>query len=244
MKSSIKLLIVISFLTCVNSLNAQTVDEIIARHLKARGGTEALKSVGAIQFIGKIETAGMNLKMLFVEELPDKMRFQVDMNGTPGVTVFTADSGWIFDPSQGHYEPTKLSKQEVELKKPLISHLMVFFDDLLLNYKEKSLQVSFIGRDTVAGKTAYKLLVMLKDGTVITYYIDTRDFLDYHHKVLFPDLNVIFDIELSNFALVEGLNIPLNIESKIKNQSMTKISVETIKINPDLNKEYFKMPEF
>ena len=223
--------------------NAQTATEIIKKHLEARGG-KMLNAVSAIKLIGTLETNGKSYKLLFVKKMPDKMRFQVDMNGTPGVTVFSGDSGWIFDPIQGLYEPQKLTPVEVMQKKPLIKYLMVFFDDLLLNYKSEKCKVSYIGKEKIDGNTAYKILVMMQDGTVITYYIDSKTFLDYHHKVLFPDLNVIFDIELSQFVFVEGLNIPLVIESKVKNQSMTKVTIETVKINPKLNDQYFKMPEF
>ncbi|GEM_PF-1216966 len=221
----------------------QNVEQIIKKHIKARGGNK-LSSIAAVKFIGKIETAGKTYKLLFIKKMPDKIRFQVDMNGTPGVTVFDADSGWIFDPSQGQYEPKKLSPDEIKQKKPLISYLMVFFDDLLLHYKTKSFKVSYIGKEEFHGRTYFKILVMLKDGTVITYYINSKTYLDDYHKVLFTDLNVVFDIDLSQFALVEGINIPLIIESKVHNQRMTRITIETIKINPDLNDEYFEMPKF
>ena len=241
----VKYLSITTLIFIVSSLLlfSQTAEEIIKKNLEARGGKN-LNSIGAVQFIGKIETAGKTFKLLYIKKLPDKIRFQVDMNGTPGVTVFVADSGWIFDPSQGQYEPTKLSPEEVKLKKPLINYLMVFFDDLLLNYKSKSYNVSYVGKEKIDGKEAYKILVMLKDGTVVTYYIDTKTYLDYHHKVLFSDLNVIFDIELSDFTIFDGINIPLVIESKVKNQSMTKVTIETIKINPKLNEKYFEMPKF
>ncbi len=244
-KISLSLFLLLAASLIVHSQTAEkiTVEKIIKRHLQARGG-DNLNSIAAVKFIGKIETAGKTYKMLFIKKLPDKIRFQVDMNGTPGVTVFDSDSGWIFDPSQGQYEPKKLTLDEIKQKKPLISYLMVFFDDLLLHSKEKSYKISYIGKEKIDGKTAYKLLVMLKDGTVITYYIDTKTYLDYQHKVLFPDLNVIFDIELSNFAIVDGINIPLVIESKVHNQRMTKITIETIKINPELNDKYFEMPKF
>jgi hypothetical protein len=121
---------------------------------------------------------------------------------------------------------------------------MVFFDDLLLHYKNKSYKVSYIGKEKFHGRTYFKILVMLKDGTVVTYYINSKTYLDDYHKVLFTDLNVIFDIELSQFAIVEGINIPLVIESKVHNQRMTRITIETIKINPKLNDQYFEMPKF
>jgi hypothetical protein len=223
---------------------SQTADELIKLNLHARGGLNNLLGIKNIKLIGQIETNGVKMKMLYLKQMPDKIRFQIDNNNMPGATVFFADSGWIFDPSQGMSAPRYLTKQEIEQKKPLIEYLMVFFDDLLLNRKDDAFKVSYIGKDTLENKQFHKLLVMLKSGIIINYYIDARNYFDYYHKVFFPEINVAFDISLSNYANVEGINIPLTIESKIKNQSMTKVTIETIKINDDIGDEYFQMPNF
>ena len=235
---------IILLLGTTSIIFAQTADELIKKNLNARGGIANLMKIENIKLIGSIETNGMTLKMMYLKKMPDKIRFQIENKNMPGVTVFNSDSGWIFDPSQGMSSPRMLSNQEVEQKKPLIEYLMVFFDDLLLRHKGESYKVSYIGKDTVDKRLAYKLLVMLKNGIVINYYIDAKNSMDYFHKVFFPDLNTAFDISLSNFATVEGINIPLTIESKIKNQSMTKVTIETIKINDVIDEEYFVMPKF
>lgn len=242
MKTSIKILTIILSVFCWNSLMAQTAEQLIKDHLNAKGG-DNLHSIQSVKFIGKIETSGQEYKILYIKQLPDKIRFQIDMNSAMGVTVFNGQTGWIYDPTQGLQSPTELTPQEISQKKPLIEYLMVFFDDLLLNYQSRSLKVSYIGKETIKNQMVHKLLVMLKDGTTVTYYIDDKSKLDFHHKVLFPDLNIIFDVELSNFADVEGIKVPLSIESKISDKSMTKITIETIKINPKLNDQYFEIPK-
>lgn len=242
MKTTLKLIILFSALFCQNYTMAQTAEQLIKEHLDAKGG-DNLHSIHSVKFIGKIETSGQEYKMLYIKQLPDKIRFQIDMNSAMGVTVFNGTTGWIYDPTQGQHIPTELTPQEISQKKPLIEYLMVFFDDLLLNYKSRSMKVSYIGKETIKKQNVHKLLVMLNDGTAVTYFIDDKTKLDYHHKVLFPDLNIIFDVELSNFADVEGIKVPLTVESKISDKSMTKITIETIKINPELNDQYFEMPK-
>jgi hypothetical protein len=49
---------------------------------------------------------------------------------------------------------------------------------------------------------------------------------------------------LSNFATVSGIRIPLTIESKVKDQQMTKITIETMRINEVIKDEFFDMPKF
>ncbi len=239
-------LFIIIFLISTISYS-QTVEEIINKSLKARGNIDSLRNITSVHFIGKISTAGQDIKMAFIMKLPDRIRFQVEMNGRQAVTCFKGDSGWIFDPSQNDAEathPKQLSKPEIAQKLPLIKYLMVFFDDLLLNYKEKSLKSSNLGIDTINGKPMYKLLFLMKDGTVVTYFVDTKSYLDTYHKILFPDLNIVFEVFLSNFATVSGIRIPLTIESKVKDQQMTKITIETMRINEVIKDEFFDMPKF
>jgi len=226
---------------------SQTIDEIINKSLKARGNVDSLRNIKSVHFLGKISTAGQEIKMAFIKKLPDKIRFQVEINGRQAVTCFKGDSGWIYDPSQNEEEPThpkQLSIQEIAQKRPLIQYLMVFFDDLLLNYKDLSIKATNIGIDTINGKAMYKLLFLLKDGTIATYFVDTTSYLDTYHKVLFPDLNIVFEVFLSNFATVSGIRIPLTIESKVKDQQMTKITIETMRINEVIKDEFFDMPKF
>ena len=226
-------------------LYSQTADEIINKSLQARGNVDSLKAVKTVHFIGKINSGGQDIKMAFIKKLPDKMRFQVEINSRQAVTCFAGDSGWIYDPSQNikDFLPKQLTKAEIHQKKPLIEYLMVFYDDLLLTYKERTVKTSYLGKDTINGKPMHKVLFMLKDGTVVTYFFDVKNYFDTYHKVLFPDLNIVFDIYLSNFATVSDFKIPLTIESKVKDQQMTKVTIETMRFNEVIKDEYFNMPD-
>ena len=221
---------------------SQTKDEIISKHLKARGNLDSLKNLKTLVIVGNIQTSGVDLPMVYMKKMPSKIRFQVDLNGKTAVTVFDADSGWIADPTSGNMIPKKLSPGEVSQKKPLISYLMVFFDDLLLTCPRNI--ITYDGIEKQGNHYAYKLNVSIADGTKICYYIDTKNFIDYTHKVTFPDLNTTFTVSLNNFANSEGLNFPLEIESKIQEQKITKLTIKQLKINGDIDDSVFIMPKF
>ena len=221
---------------------SQTKDEIINKHLKARGNLDSLKNLKNLVIVGNIQTAGVDLPMVYMKKMPSKIRFQVDINGKTAVTVFDADSGWISDPTSGNMLPKKLSTSEVAQKKPLIAYLMVFFDDLLLTCPRNI--ITYDGIEKQGNNYAHKLNVTMGDGTKICYYIDTKNYIDYTHKVTFPDLNTTFTVTLNNFANSEGLNFPLEIESRIQDQKITKLTIKQLKINGDIDDSVFIMPKF
>jgi outer membrane lipoprotein-sorting protein len=244
MKSKIIFLICGLLVLEFSSGYSQTADQIIEKYLNARGGTDSLRNIKTVHLIGKIQTAGMELPVVYYWKAPDKIRFQVDLRGKSGITVFTGDSGWIVDPSTNTFLPKKLSPQEVAQKKPLISCLMVFFDNLLLNYNKNHYKVEYNGKDSSASGMSYKISIRMTDGTNVCYYIDAKNYLDYHHKVTFPDLNSTFDVSLKEFTYFNGINIPMEIESRIQDQRITKIVIEKMMLNTDLNDDLFSMPQF
>ena len=221
---------------------SQTKDEIISKHLKARGNLDSLKNLKTLVIVGNIQTSGVDLPMVYMKKLPSKIRFQVDLSGKTAVTVFDGDSGWIADPTSGNIMPKKLTPGEVSQKKPLISYLMVFFDDLLLTCPRNI--ITYDGIEKQGRNSSYKLNVAMPDGTKICYYIDTKNYIDYTHKVTFPDLNTTFMVTLNNFANSEGLNFPLDIESKVQDQKITKLTIKQLKINGAIDDSVFIMPKF
>lgn len=242
MNSNFRILIAFAFLFGVVNLSAQTKDDIIKRNLHSRGGIDSLNNIKSIYIVGKIETEGVELPMAYIRKMPSKVRFQVEISGKPAVTVFTADSGWIADPTSPTYMPKKLTPSEIVQKKQLINYLMVFFDDLLITCPKN--YISYKGIDKSQGKPAHKLEIRMPDGIFIEYFIDTKNYIDYTHLVTFPDINTTFNISLGNYALVEGVFIPMEIESKIKDTKITKIKIEQIKINGDVEDSLFDFPKF
>ena len=63
------------------SLSAQTVDEIIARHIEAQGGITKLKSLHSIRMTGDFETGGMQAGFTQVFKRPMKMRLDISVQG-------------------------------------------------------------------------------------------------------------------------------------------------------------------
>ena len=222
-------------------LFAQNAEYIIKKNIAARGGYERLSTVKTIKVVGKIQSEGVEFAMVFMKKFPKKTRFQVDLNGQSGITVFNGDSGWIIDPSKQVFEPTVLSKIEMSQVKPMIEYFFIFLDNFLLNYQSDSLKPVFAGTDTVEGQEVFKVKVEMKDNTTLTYFYDTKTYLDIKHEVKFKFLPEPFALNLRNFFTVKDVTIPFIIDSRQGSKRNTRITIDNLQIDNEIKDDLFEM---
>lgn len=220
---------------------SQTVDDIISKNISARGGAQKLADIQTLKIVGKIQTEGVEFPLVYIRKYPDKTRFQVDLNGQNAVTVFKQNTGWMIDPSRKIFKPTVLTAGELQQIKPMIDYFFVFVDQTLINYKADSLKPVLAGTDTVENNPAIKLKVLLKDNTEITYFYDTKTFFDVKHEVKFKYMAEPFTVSLKEFFTIHDLNVPRIIDSRQGNKRTTRMIIESVQIDNDIEDEIFEM---
>src|SRR6188474_2983618 len=84
-----------------SSLYAQTVDEIISKHVEAIGGKEKLSQVKSLYTENSMDVMGNSApqKEYLIEGKGYKS--EVDFNGTSIVQCFTDKGGWAINPMAG-----------------------------------------------------------------------------------------------------------------------------------------------
>src|SRR5215213_6450011 len=88
------------------ALQAQTADEIIAKHLQARGGVDKIKTVQSQRITGKM-VMGQGMEAPFTLEAgrPNKMRMEFTIQGMTGVQAYDGKTGWAVMPFMGKKDP-------------------------------------------------------------------------------------------------------------------------------------------
>ena len=139
-------------------LSAQTVDEVIARHLEARGGIERVKAVKTLRMNGRI-TIGKEGTGPFSLELkrPNKMRVEFVLGGQVAVQAFDGTRGWVVMPFAGITEPQFQPPGE-----PRELAEQADIDGPLLDYASKGARVALIGKTGLASGEAWKLRMTLR----------------------------------------------------------------------------------
>jgi outer membrane lipoprotein-sorting protein len=221
---------------------AQTVDEIVAKSISARGGSEKIKAVQSERLTGSISFGPDAEGALLVEmKRPGKMREQVTADGKSMIRTTDGASGWVLNQFAGSSVPEPLSADEMRTMSQKAD-----FDRPLLDYKAKGRQIELIGKEKVDDKDAYKLKITLKDGQVRYDYIDvvTYQEIKWEGKIVTSGKEVEAVSYFSDYRNVDGVMYPFLIESETSgSSSKQKITFEKIETNPALDDSRFSKPE-
>src|SRR5215470_12096180 len=80
----------------------QTVDEIVAKYVQARGGMEALKAAKTVRMTGKISVGpGLEAPAVLEQKRPNHMRIEFTIQGMTAVMAYDGKSGWMIMPFGG-----------------------------------------------------------------------------------------------------------------------------------------------
>jgi len=220
----------------------QTVDEIIAKNVQARGGMERLKAAKTVRMTGKMTVGpGLEAPVVLEQRRPNSVRIEFTIQGMTAVMAYDGKLGWMLMPCGGKKDPEPMGEDDLREAQEQSD-----IDGEFVDYKEKGNKVEYVGKEPVEGTDAYKLKVTLKTGTVEYFYLDADSYLIIKEESKRTVRGVERESEttLGDYKKVEGLIFPYSIETGAKGQPQKqKITVEKIEINPVIDESRFKMPE-
>jgi outer membrane lipoprotein-sorting protein len=223
------------------ALQAQTADEIINKHLEARGGKDKIKAVQTTRVTGKMMLGqGMEAPFTLEQARPNKMRMEFTLQGMTGVQAYDGKAGWAVMPFMGKKDPEPMAADDVKQLEEQAD-----MDGALVDYKEKGHQVESLGKVDVEGTPAYKLKVTQKNGDVSNIYIDAESWLEIKRegKAKMRGQDIETEVIFGDYKAVEGLVLPFSIEQKAKGAPGGMVmTVSKIEINPSVAADRFTMP--
>ena len=216
-------------------LLAQTVDEIIAKSVEARGGMDKLKSINTIKSTGKMELGpGVEAPGVMYFMRPEMFRLDFTFQGLTATQAYDGKSAWMIMPFTGKKDPEAMSADET---KELQENADI--DGPLVDYKSKGNTVELLGKEKLEGTDAYKLKVTLKNGDIKTIYLDSDSFLEIKEegKRTVRGSEQEFESSLSDYREVNGVMFPFAVESGVKgSEHKQKLTIDTpVKMNVFLN---------
>jgi hypothetical protein len=219
---------------------AQTVDEVIAKNIQARGGLDKLQSVRSIRTTAKFTQGSFRADFRQENKRSDKVREEIIIQGMAQVQAYDGKTGWQISPFGGRKDPELLSQDD--LKSLAVDADM---DGPLIQYKEKGHKADLVGHDTMEGTDCFKIKLSMKNGDVRYYYLDTDSFLELKVEIQTTIRGALQESELyyGDYEQVNGIYYPFTVEQAQKgSSSRAQISVEKIEQNIPLEDTIFSMP--
>ena len=190
-----------------------TAEELAARNVAARGGTDKVHAIQSLRFSGKALVNGGTLELgyLCVLKRPQSIRCEAALQGLTSVRAYDGTQAWQINPFQGRKDPEKLSADEAKG----MSEDAADFAGTLVDYHAKGYTLDYLGTEDVDGTEAHKLRVTRPNGDITYVYLDPDYFLEVRtinrrieHGV--PNETVI---DYGDYEKVEGVYFPFARES-------------------------------
>jgi hypothetical protein len=224
---------------------AQTVDEIVARHVAARGGPEKLKAIQTIKITRTVATPFSDIKVIIYKKRPQLFRAEQGPAAGGAALIpraINADVAW--DTGPGGKITTRPEAAAAEAR-----DLDADFDGLLVDWKQKGHTVTLEGKETLpGGADTYKLTVTTKSGAVRTIYLDATTYLDRRHTGLLnlPGGRQFSTVQdFGGWKEVNGVKFPFDISEERTGKEPVQSYVtytETIEVNIPMDDGLFATP--
>ena len=220
---------------------AQTLDEIIAKNIAARGGMERWQKVTTLRITGVVNDGGTEIITVQENKRPAKIRSEFTIQGMTGIQAWDGAAGWQLMPFGGRRDPELVSGDDI---KSLIEDADI--EGPLVNWREKGHKVDYLGVESVDGTDAHKLRVTRRTGDLSYIYIDAEHYLEIRvenvRKIRGAESELRTDI--GNYETVEGLVIPFLFESGQKgSQNTQKLRITKVEVNVPIEDSRFAFPK-
>lgn len=154
------------------AVQAQTADEIIAKHVEAIGGADAWHKVSSIKQEGVLTVQGNIPVNIVTTVLHNKgMRLDLSVMGQSGYQIMIPGGGWNYMPFQGQTKAEPVTEDEARQGADTYDA-----QGALVDYQKKGNSVTMLGKEDVDGVQTHKLQVQHKSGKVETIFVDPKSF--------------------------------------------------------------------
>lgn len=236
-----KMCFLLALVVLVPAMWAQTVDEIIAKNVQARGGMDKLKSVQTIKSTATMAMGpGMEAPGVLIQKRGNLARLEFTVQGLTAVQAYDGKTAWQIMPFTGKKDPEQMSADEAKEVEEMSD-----IDGPMVDYKSKGNQVELLGKEKIEGTDAYKMKVTLKNGDVQTVYIDADSFLEIKEEMkrTVRGSEVNEESAIGDYKEVNGIVFPFAIESGMKgSEQKQKLTFNKIELNVPVEDSIFKMP--
>lgn len=234
-----------SFLTVASTLlvscvlavpaSAQTVDELVAKNLQARGGLEKIKAAQTLTMVAHLNSQGMDLPMRLYAKRPNMTRKELTIGQQKILFVFDGTTAWQINPLQASSDPIVVSGPELEVIKQESD-----FDNPFVDYRARGYAITSVGTETIAGRSLHHLR-LTKNGLTQECYLDAGTGLEA--KTVNQSPMGALEQEFSDYRDVQGLKLPFMVRTLQNGVRVAEIKIDSIDVNTPIDEALFKKPD-
>ncbi len=151
---------------------APTIEELLAKHYQALGGLDRLAAVETLETTGSINLSGLVLPVRRLQKRPDRIREEVEIQGTQRVQAWDGREAWQVSPLEGLEKPAAMSEAAAASLRRQSD-----IDGPLVGFRRMGWRLELAGREPLGDSDTWKILITEGDGATQTVYLGATDFL-------------------------------------------------------------------
>ena len=223
-------------LAAAQTAKTPTVDEIVAKHIQARGGREKLKALQTLRTQGTLSLGSRGEAKLTREiKRPNMVRTDFLIGTITLVHAYDGHEGWQIGPD-GKPAPLagddlKNAQEDSDIEGPLV------------DYKQKGNKVEFAGTSTVNDARCYNLKISFPNGDVFYECVDAKTYLVVGQRA---ERNGEVQVEavLGAYRAYDGIQFAGTSDVKQSaNPEPVHYKLEKVEVNPKIDDSRFKSPQ-
>ena len=223
----------------VSPLSAMTLDEVIEKHIEARGGQESWSAVQSMTLEGTFHSFSKVGPFTLHRSRDNHYYLDHIFNGRRTFIGYDGETPWWIHPMRGGAWPQRITGIDQAVLMQKLDFESPFFD-----YAKKGYQVELLENGDLEGQEALRLkLVRTEGGDEETWYLDPDTYLEMGFDATGSDFGAprpqrtFFD----DYREVNGVQIPFYSEAQWYTR-LRIFEVENITINPEIDSKIFSMP--
>ena len=214
----------------------QSADELIAKNLEAKGGSERLKAIQTIKQKSTMTMQGVPVEVTVYNKRPNMIRQEIKGKGELVVNAFDGITPWIINPATGTKQPIAISgPQAVTIREQ--SHI----DGPLVDYKARGYSMEFVGRETLEETRVFHLKMTSPANQVTHIYLDETTGLEL--KLMFEVGKVKLEQTFGDYRPVEGIQVAHLVRTFTNGIQQSEIKIEKVEFNVRMDDALFRMPK-
>jgi hypothetical protein len=246
MRTTSMAILVVLLLGGAASASAQSVTDIVDKHLAASGGRQALAALKSRKITGTVTLTSpigdLSGDIEVTSQAPNKDRTLITLDLTAlGAGKMTFDqrfdgtAGYVIDSLQGNRDITGTQLENMKNN---------VFPSTHLTTAERGVAVTLAGREKVGDREAFVLVLEPKTGSTVRQYIDAETYLLIRAtgKAEVPQLGEIEQVvDFGDYRDVEGIKMPFQVKTANPVQTVS-VTITKVEHNTEVDESIFSKP--
>jgi Protein of unknown function (DUF1579) len=224
--------------TVATAEEIKTLDQVIARHVEARGGAERWSAIERLSLAGSMTYLSQTGDFTLWLDRSGKYLLERREHGQTMTTGYDGQIAW-----RGNVGDPGASQRIAGVDRAMIVR-DADFPTPLFDYEAKGYKLRLIGKAMLDDKDAIAIAVDRNDGYEETWYLDPQTYLDIgldSPGSFFGD-RVPMRTYHDDFKTVSGLTLPFRIESQWNVQERV-LTIAKVDIDPPIEPARFSPPK-